>query len=1183
MIAHEFALTSRGRSRRAARISLKPLVLALSAAGLMVGAVQAAGPTTADNALPTGMNRISGSVEVSVNEATSTMTVTQTSDKAVLTANEFNIGAKAAFVNNGPSANSDTLIRVIGGNPSAIYGSLTANNRLWLVNASGMYVGANASISAASLLMSARDVDAGEVAGGYANFLAGKPVPFLAGANSNDYGGGFIEIDAGAKIMADNGLVMIAPRYIHNQGTVAVANGGELTMLAANSAEVEIGDSGYISLAPRPASVDDNDSRVNRAIFNDDTGVIQADGGRVNLIVAGTGNDGVSLGFGRDSVSGSDGRIVNGVLNEGQILALSGNGTGSVHIEVKGLLGQVNNVGTINVSAPGSGGFGGSIDVVAPNVLIGSDNADVPARLLADGPQGGGQITLAASGGTGNSIVFNPRSLVSASSTDNGDGGSIRVLGAPNVNAETSTGLTPGNLTVPGTVWLQGAFKAQGGQNGGNGGQFTASGTVVNLRTFDDSTETVRSAVFDLSASKGLAGTWSLYSPTVLIGSESAMTDRFGTQVFEDDLNTLLNTGANVKIGTYADAETTRPQVEVLDGTHIQSGFSGAQELAIESVDSVYLGRSANSFGSDILIESTQGPLSVKLTADSDNNGVGDLTLVGRQFVEQTSVPGRAFARASSNGSPVEIRTNGGDITVKGRHVTLSGAALGDAVLMDNVVLNAGTGNVTISGEGGIRGEGSDYLRGVAIYATDIFGANISIFGGSLGSTGVLLNDVNLSVNPLGKVDVVGYTTGVPAEGEQVGLDVVRANVRLGDGSELKFAGHAGGTGVGAGLRIGDLDITAPRVGETTIAPRITLAGQSDQSIGAGLEVTGGVAVYATNTEGELTQADVVIGAKASSIEGADALRLGSYTYFGTTGRINVRPMTVSKTGALGEDTATPIHIGQRPDEASPSTNFFVDPNLFNGYMGRSLNVIVGSSLHTGRITTDTDVFLDPTAIATLQNQGATSGGIVIAKQGGDPIIEPDLAGRARAQAVDTTTTTSAGVLNLVTGGDVTQTGPIVAQAVNVVTTPQAAVTLNNPDNQINSILISGGSAVAVTPGATPSASGAITVFDASGNQFRTINATSNTGEPQTPVFEVGIAPSISTIESSGALDELRTDVYVRGQFSRPQVCTPANTGGGVSTDLDADPLAQQWLQVRRSAQLSSCSSVRNDSNCSAF
>jgi len=199
-------------------------------------------------------------------------------------------------------------------------------------------------------------------------------------------------------------------------------------------------------------------------------------------------------------------------------------------------------------------------------------------------------------------------------------------------------------------------------------------------------------------------------------------------------------------------------------------------------------------------------------------------------------------------------------------------------------------------------------------------------------------------------------------------------------------------------------------------------------------------------------------------------------------------------------------------------------------------------------------------------------------------------AGRVQAQAVDTSTTTSAGILNLVSGGNISQTGAIVAQAVNVVTTPQATVTLNNPGNQIGSMLISGGGTVAIPPGVTPSSTGSITVFDAGANQFRTINATSNTGEPvnpdPTPIPETtidAIAPSISTVESSDALGELRTDVYVRGQFTRPQVCTPANTGGGVAVDLDADPLAQQWLQVRRSAQLSSCSSVRNDSNCSAF
>ena len=66
-------------------------------------------------------------------------------------------------------------------------------------------------------------------------------------------------------------------------------------------------------------------------------------------------------------------------------------------------------------------------------------------------------------------------------------------------------------------------------------------------------------------------------------------------------------------------------------------------------------------------------------------------------------------------------------------------------------------------------------------------------------------------------------------------------------------------------------------------------------------------------------------------------------------------------------------------------------------------------------------------------------------------------------------------------------------------------------------------------------------------------------------------------------LNDARTDVYVKGQMSAPQVCTAANVGGGPIVSVTIDPLAQQWVQVRRSAQLSTCSAVRSDSACSAF
>ncbi len=1198
MFANEFALTSRGR-RRAARICLKPLVLAMSLAGVL-GSAQAA---PAVDALPTGLERQTGEIQFVYNQNAPRLDINQTSQNAVATAGTFSIGANATVNVNGPSASSNTMIRVTGGSPSEIYGALVANNHLWLVNASGIYVGSTGSISAASLLMSARDVSPGEVASGYASFMARKRVPFLTGANSNDFGGGFIKIDPGATVTADGGLVMIAPNYIYNQGTIATNKPGELTLLVGNSAEVEIGDSGFITLAPLLPSVSDNTSQVGRALFNDDTGVIRSDDGQVRLIVAGSGGRGITFGGAQTGASGNDGITpVNGLLNTGTISAQTFNGTGNVLMQVIGSQGFAINQGTVTVNGLSEGSVAGTIDIVAPNILNGSDNVESPAQLLADGSLGGGQINLVATGDTAKVISVGPNSLISANARDNGNGGSIRVLGAPNVNSDTQTSLDAGNPAAISLVTLQGTLRAQGGTGGGNGGQIIVSGTTVNSRV--TSADSFTSADFKVDArnATGKAGIWALYSPQILIGNAAAALQNgngLTSLVVDDDLSTLLSTGANVKIGTYADATTSRPFVEVLDGTHIQSGFAGAQELAIESVDSVYLGRLEKGSGAGFVIEATKGPMAVKLTADSDNNGVGDLAVVGQQQRVQTAVPGRSVAQITSVNQQAQIITLGGNITLTGRSVTtvtpgsVASPALGDAVTLDNALLNAQGGKVSISGTGGvgISGDASTPVNGVTMGNTQVIGGDITITGGSLAATGVKLNGVDLSTTTNGKIKVHGYSVGTAKNGVHVGVDALDVVADLGRAGELQMSGLAvgGAQSNAVGLRIGGLYVTTDSTAVDGAVPRVTLVGQSDLSSAPGLQINNGLFVYNGASEGSPSNADVVIGAKANPSTAEQALDLGLSSGqasfdLQTSGHINVRPMQVSRQGELSEDPTTAIFIGQRPDVASFRTNFIVPSTLFNGGMGSGLNVIVGSSLHSGRITTGDQVFLDPSATATLQNQGPASGGIEIGAQGGQPIDQPAQAGRAQAQATDTT---SAGILNLVSGGNVTQTGPIFAQAVNVVTSPQAAVTLNNPGNQIGSMLISGGSPVAITPGATPSANGSITVFDAGANQFRTINATSNgnggtTTPPDIPI-EDAIAPAISTVESSDALGELRTDVYVRGQFTRPQVCTPANTGGGVTTDLDADPLAQQWLQVRRSAQLSSCSSVRTDSNCSAF
>ena len=86
------------------------------------------------------------------------LTVNQATDRLAVNWQSFNIGAGESTHFNMPSSTSAALNRVIGGNPSSIYGSLSANGILYLINPSGILVGPGGTVNAASFMASTLDV-----------------------------------------------------------------------------------------------------------------------------------------------------------------------------------------------------------------------------------------------------------------------------------------------------------------------------------------------------------------------------------------------------------------------------------------------------------------------------------------------------------------------------------------------------------------------------------------------------------------------------------------------------------------------------------------------------------------------------------------------------------------------------------------------------------------------------------------------------------------------------------------------------------------------------------------------------------------------------------------------------------------------------------------------------------------
>src|SRR6185436_19919175 len=80
-------------------------------------------------------------------QGTPVLTINQASDRAIINWNSFSIGSGELTRFIQPGANSAVLNRVLGGNPSAIYGTIQANGQVFLLNPNGVFVGPSGQIN----------------------------------------------------------------------------------------------------------------------------------------------------------------------------------------------------------------------------------------------------------------------------------------------------------------------------------------------------------------------------------------------------------------------------------------------------------------------------------------------------------------------------------------------------------------------------------------------------------------------------------------------------------------------------------------------------------------------------------------------------------------------------------------------------------------------------------------------------------------------------------------------------------------------------------------------------------------------------------------------------------------------------------------------------------------------------
>ena len=996
------------------------------------GALSAFTPVLA-LANPSGGQVMAGSATIGT-AGSNGVVVNQSSHRASINWQQFSIGSNEYVQFNQPNSSSVVLNRVIGSNPSSIFGEIKANGQVFLINPNGILFAPGSSLDVSSLTASTLDTSD-------AHFMAGRYV------FSRDQGSSTATIvNQGNITTAKGGYVVLAGDYVENDGVIN-AQSGRVVLASGSRANLTLSNGGGL------ISYQVDAPTLARLAGVDNTGSIVANGGAV-VMTADVAN---SL-------------TATAVNNSGFITAHSVSQKGGV-IELLSQGGGIENSGTLDATATHDGVAGGTI-IVRGN---GHTQLTPASRIMAGGDQAAGGFielsghTLGVRGlvktGQGGNLLLDPAKIhitagngVNQVSTGTGTIGtgfiashlqsgnvavvasnSISRTGGSHISATGAGRLTFAIGTVPvgascgiggicagtgfpvvtplvGTIDLTGLTikvgglvsiqDSQGGVTVGpitaHGGIFVRAGQIhVNGNLSAPSNE------ISLAAAPGLSrGLIKVASGKVLSGGSVNlnMSDSYGgvisagainaTQRISIDLNNRAGSSADlIKIGAL-----TAPQISVFASGKKEQITTGA-----------------------ITANAPHGPASVMLGETIGSNGTGIITVNGA-----INVTGRTAGSNSGFGGvfgPEDLPP------AAGLDVNISGTA-------------PFTGNIKLNGALNVTAIAHAYADASNNEAGPV-ASRLQSGTGGLATTFISVNGSHGSASIAGDINTHGPDALVIVQAQNVavhnvtvtgsGHKVHRSIVARASGGAYSSSNSAGQAGLVLGGVPGTSSHSAPGISDSVKAGNITVSGKglADAELFASNVSAGDISVTATAAHGKITQDRGNIGLNCSGQcpnENSGAFYRGmsqTQLHLGSIdmGRANLQ-IGLRGGSSIGSSPATTIKIGNVTMDGVGAA----DLRLFGkSIQTQGLDVVVtkgtekgSGSSSSGR--TGSNHYIHNfnvnggEADIEIRSGGSTSGG-VLTQNGGPVTIGGDVVATGPAASVDIKGKT------VKIGGNITVTG----------------------------------------------------------------------------------------------------------------------------------------------------------------